>query len=91
MAHMSHGDRPLAASGLFAPITGLLHWLDAVHADRARRAALLQLDALSDARLDDLGLSRGDLYDARRIDPHGATALLVDRRDRRARQPIRPR
>lgn len=85
MSYMPHSERPAPATRIFGPIEGLAHWFGALRRNHASRTALLQLGELPDARLDDLGLTRRDVYEARKLDPHGVVSLLYERRDHRAR------
>ncbi|MEX0627042.1 MAG: DUF1127 domain-containing protein [Cucumibacter sp.] len=85
MAYMPHSERPALAALIFAPIEGLAKWFSAMRKNHASQTALLQLGELPDARLDDLGLTPQDVYEARKLDPLGVMSLLYERRDHRAR------
>ena len=83
MALVLSGERP-AAAATTNPITLLVNWFAKARAGHNQRLALdnlLQLDAHS---LDDLGINRGDLFDALHASHTRPTRLLAERRSRRA-------
>ena len=83
MALVLSGERPRAAAR-FNPLTLVWTWLAKARAERAQRIALESLLQLDAHRLDDLGINRGDLFDAMHAS-HRSTRLLVERRESRAR------
>jgi uncharacterized protein YjiS (DUF1127 family) len=85
MAYVTHSARPAAASHVAASLEKIAAWIAGMRSAFARRKALHELAALTDYRLDDIGLSRQDLQDARKVDLHNVTILLAERRDRRSR------
>ena len=83
MALVLSGERPSAAASI-NPIRALLAWFAKAKAERTQRQALESLLTLDAYRLDDLGINRGDLFDAMHAS-HRATRLLAERRESRAR------
>lgn len=79
MALVLSGERPATA----AASTGLLQWMLRAVArarrNRAQRSALKNLLTLEADRLDDLGITRSDLFDAMEAAPR-FTRILADRR-----------
>jgi uncharacterized protein YjiS (DUF1127 family) len=63
MAYLLSSERPSAAAVPVSPLRSLLNWVARLQAERARRQALLSLLELDGSRLDDLGISRRDLFD----------------------------
>jgi uncharacterized protein YjiS (DUF1127 family) len=78
------GERPAAAAPVLAPLRALGRWLARGRARRAQRLALSSLLDLDAHRLADLGLNRGDLFDALRAEQEAAR-VLSERRARRTR------
>ena len=83
MALVLSGERPRAAAR-FNPFTLVWTWFAKARAERAQRIALESLLQLDAHRLDDLGINRGDLFDAMHAS-HRATRMLAERRESRAR------
>ena len=83
MALVLSGERPSAAAAT-TPIRAVLAWFAKAHAERAQRQALETLLNLDGYRLDDLGINRGDLFDAMHASQR-PTRLLSERRASRAR------
>ncbi len=84
MSLVLSGERPSAAAISSNPFALVLAFFAKARAQRAQRVALdslLQLDAY---RLDDLGINRGDLFDAMHAS-YRPTKLLSERRTSRAR------
>ncbi|HVY51302.1 MAG TPA: hypothetical protein VHA07_07020 [Devosia sp.] len=82
MALVLDGERPAAAAHSFHPVRVLWTWLAQAKARRQQRLALQDLLELDPHRLDDLGINRGDLFDALAA-PRRPTALLAERRQSR--------
>ncbi len=82
MALVLSGERPAAAAISLNPLAAFGNWLAKVRVQRTQRQALDSLLALDAHRLTDLGINRGDLFDALRADM-GPTRLLTERRERR--------
>lgn len=64
MVHLLSSERPSMAAASSNPFVALAKWFAEVRARRARRAALETLLDYDTAILDDLGISRHDLYEA---------------------------
>ncbi|MEP7242031.1 MAG: hypothetical protein ABI697_14200 [Devosia sp.] len=81
MALVLSGERP-ANAAVFTPLSWFAGALRKASTGRAQRQALKTLLTLEPYRLDDLGINRGDLFDAinAQADP---TRLLAQRRARR--------
>ena len=79
MALVLSGERPSAAAASFNPLRALVRLFAIARAERAQRLALKSLLALDEARLDDLGINRGDLFDALHM-AQRPTRLLAQRR-----------
>ncbi len=80
MALVLSGERPVAAATL-NPVRIVATFFARVKTGRAQRLALHNLLSMDAYRLDDLGINRGDLFDA--IHSQSATRLLADRRAHR--------
>ncbi len=78
------GERPSAAATSFHPIRAFVAFVAKVQAERAQRQALETLLNLEGYRLDDLGINRGDLFDAMHASQR-PTKLLADRASQRSR------
>jgi len=78
MALVLSGERSSAAAA-FSPVRIVVAWFAKARAERVQRLALDQLLDLDPERLDDLGINRGDLFDAMHAS-HRKTRLLTDRR-----------
>lgn len=85
MALVLSGERPAAAPAFSNPLRFLAALLAKHRAERAQRLALQSLLELDPHRLDDLGINRGDLFDAMRT-PRRPTDLLTSRRRMRTGQ-----
>ena len=77
MALVLSGERPSAAASI-NPIQAIVTWFAKAQAERAQRQALETLLSLDGYRLDDLGINRGDLFDAMQASQR-PTKLLADR------------
>jgi uncharacterized protein YjiS (DUF1127 family) len=82
MALVLSGERPQAAAVSWNPVRFAAAWFAKARAERAQRHALISLLDLDAHRLEDLGINRGDLFDAMRAEHH-STRLLSERRSRR--------
>jgi len=64
MVHLLSSERPSMAAASSNPLIALVNWFAKARAKRARRLALESLLDYDTARLDDLGISRHDLFEA---------------------------
>lgn len=85
MALVLSGERPVAAAPSFHPVRALIAWAARVRTGHAQRLALKDLLELDPHRLEDLGINRGDLFDALAT-PRRPTDLLAARRRARTGQ-----
>ena len=83
MALVLSGERPRAAAFSWNPVRLVAAWLAKARAARTQRVALDSLLDLDAYRLDDLGINRGDLFDA--LHTGRPTRMLAERRSRRLR------
>jgi uncharacterized protein YjiS (DUF1127 family) len=79
MALVLSGERPLAAATSLNLVRFVAVLFAKARAERAQRIALQTLLDLEPHRLDDLGISRGDLFDAMRAEQR-PTRVLAERR-----------
>jgi uncharacterized protein YjiS (DUF1127 family) len=84
MALVLSGERPQAAVVSWNPVRFAAAWFAKARAERAQQLALGSLLDLDAHRLEDLGISRADLFDAMRAESY-STRLLAERRSRRVR------
>jgi uncharacterized protein YjiS (DUF1127 family) len=85
MALLLSGERPSAAAMPFSPLRFLTRSLAKMLVGRRQQRALGTLLAMDSHRLDDLGITRRDLFDAMQQEPNEAARTLTERRARRAR------
>ena len=91
MAHLLSGERPeLAAASTTHPLKALVNWFAKARNARARRIALTSLLDYDQARLDDLGINRQDLFDALESPSQRAGLRLAQRRAQSARYWLDP-
>jgi len=64
MVHLLSSERPSMAAASSNPFVALVNWLAKARANRMQRLALESLLDYDTARLEDLGISRHDLFDA---------------------------
>ena len=64
MVHLLSSERPSMAAASSNPFIALVKWFAKMRANRARRVALQSLLDYDNARLDDLGINRQDLFEA---------------------------
>jgi len=64
MVHLLSSERPTMAAASWNPLRNLANWFAKVRVQQARRAALESLLDYEVHRLDDLGISRHDLFEA---------------------------
>ena len=83
MALVLSGERPSAAAVSLNPVRLAVAWFAKANAERSQRLALKTLLELDPHRLDDLGINRGDLFDAMHVATR-PTKLLAERRNLRA-------
>ena len=79
MALVLSGERPVAAAPSLHPVRALFAWISRIRAGRAQRLALKDLLEMDPHRLEDLGINRGDLFDALAAQRR-PTDLLAERR-----------
>lgn len=89
MALVLSGERPLAAATSLNPVRFVAVLFTKVRAERAQRIALSSLLELDPHRLEDLGINRGDLFDAMRAEQR-PTRLLAERRAGRLDDHLNP-
>ena len=80
MALLLSSERPSAAAVSLNPFRLAVTFLGKLRAANARRQALNNLLSLDSHRLDDLGINRGDLFDAMAVEPSRTARVLSDRR-----------
>ncbi|MEO6015172.1 MAG: DUF1127 domain-containing protein [Devosia sp.] len=90
MALLLSSERPSTAAATLNPFRIAVAFVGKVRAASARRQAFHNLLALDANRLDDLGISRNDLFDAMHAEPHRSTRVLADRRALRASDWLNP-
>ncbi|MDO8360716.1 MAG: hypothetical protein Q7T08_11845 [Devosia sp.] len=83
MALVLSGERPAAAANSINPFRLVVAWFAKARTAREQRLALGNLLELDSHRLDDLGINRGDLFDAMHAGRR-PTRLLAERRSHRA-------
>jgi uncharacterized protein YjiS (DUF1127 family) len=83
MALVLSGERQTVAAASINPVRALVTWFAKANSERAQRLALKTLLELDPHRLDDLGINRGDLFDAMHV-THRPTSLLAERRLQRS-------
>ncbi len=83
MSLVLSGERPSAAASI-NPVRAIMVWFAKARAERDQRLALETLLQLDNHRLDDLGINRGDLFDAMHASQR-PTKLLADRASQRSR------
>jgi len=81
MALVLSGE-PSSAAASFNPLRLVAALFAKARAQRVQRLALSSLLELDPHRLDDLGINRGDLFDAMHAEPR-PTRMLAERRARR--------
>jgi uncharacterized protein YjiS (DUF1127 family) len=79
MALLLSSERPSTAAATLNPFRIAVTWLGKARAANARRQAFHNLLSLDGDRLDDLGINRGDLFDAMRAPAAGARVLSARR------------
>jgi uncharacterized protein YjiS (DUF1127 family) len=89
MALVLSGERPSAAAVSLNPVRAIAAWAAKTRAAWAQRQALQNLLDLDAHRLDDLGINRGDLFDAMHAQQR-PTGLLAERRSRRMGDHLNP-
>ena len=79
MALLLSGERPSAAAVTLNPFRFAVAFVGKVRAASSRRQALNNLLSFNDSRLDDLGINRGDLFEAMHSPGSGARVLSARR------------
>ena len=79
MALSLPGERSLAAATPANPFAAFARWIATAQAARTRRVALTALLELDHARLNDLGISRGDVAAALASGAHAGPILNAAR------------
>jgi uncharacterized protein YjiS (DUF1127 family) len=82
MAFLLSSERPAAAPLPENPLSGLLQWAAKARAAHRQRIALRSLLQFDEHRLDDLGISRHDLFDALNRDDGRGNELAARRAGR---------
>ena len=82
MALVLSGERPLAAATSPSLVRLVAVFFAKARAERAQRIALQSLLELEPHRLDDLGINRGELFDAMRAEQRPTRRLAVRRAGR---------
>jgi uncharacterized protein YjiS (DUF1127 family) len=90
MAHSLSGERPHMAAVTLNPFRLAARWYDQTRKARAQRAALGNLLNLDAHRLSDLGINRGDLFDAMHAEPLRGGRILSQRRAQAAKDWLNP-
>jgi uncharacterized protein YjiS (DUF1127 family) len=85
MAYSLSSERPAVAAVTLNPLRAFGRWVAKARAARAQRLALSSLLEFDTHRLDDLGINRGDLFDALRHPSDTASRELDERRARNSR------
>ena len=88
MALVLSGERPSAAAASFNPVRLVVTWFVKTRAEYAQQLALKSLLDLDAHRLEDLGINRGDLFDA--VAARRPTKLLAERRSIRSCDHLNP-
>jgi uncharacterized protein YjiS (DUF1127 family) len=89
MALVLSGERPDAAAVSNNPVRVVVAWFAKLRSEIAQRQALQNLLDLDRHRLEDLGISRSDLFDAMAAQQR-PTRLLVERRRARGYDVLNP-
>ena len=89
MALVLSGERPSAAAASFNPVRLVVTWFAKTRAEYAQQLALKSLLDLDAHRLEDLGINRGDLFDAMQT-AQRPTRLLAERRSIRSCDHLNP-
>lgn len=85
MAHLLSGERPALAAAPAHPFRGLVNWFTAARVRRAQRLALKTLLEYEPHRLEDLGITRLDLFEALEAPTSRPGLRLAGRRAQRSR------
>ena len=85
MAYSLSGERPAVAAVTLNPLRAFGLWMAKARAARAQRVALGTLLEFDTHRLDDLGINRGDLFEALHHPPVSAGRELEARRAENSR------
>jgi uncharacterized protein YjiS (DUF1127 family) len=79
MALLLSSERPSTAAATLNPFRIAVTFVGKLRAANARRQAFHNLLSLDSDRLDDLGINRGDLFDAMHVRTGGARVLSARR------------
>ena len=90
MALLLSGERPSTAAVTLNPFRLVSTWYGKARAARSQRMALNNLLSMDAHRLDDLGINRGDLFDAMHAEPSRRVRVLAERRAGRASDWLNP-
>lgn len=85
MAYSLSGERPAVAAVTLNPLRAFGRWVAKARAARAQRVALSTLLEFDSHRLDDLGINRGDLFEALHHPAISASRELDERRAKNSR------
>jgi len=84
MAYLLSSERPAVAALPLNPLAAIARWLEKTRTAHTQRLALKQLLEFDEHRLDDLGVTRSDLFEAMH-NPATTGPRLAARRARSAR------
>jgi uncharacterized protein YjiS (DUF1127 family) len=90
MALLLSGERPHTAAVTLNPFRLVAAWYGKARAARVQRAAFHSLLSMDAHQLDDLGINRGDLFDAMHVEPRRGARMLNDARSRHASDWLNP-
>ncbi len=90
MALLLSGERPSTAAATLNPFRLVVTWYGKARAVRMQRQALNHLLSFDAHQLDDLGINRGDLFDAMHAEPRRAARILTERRSAHASDWLNP-
>ncbi|MEQ1769646.1 MAG: DUF1127 domain-containing protein [Devosia sp.] len=80
MALLLSGERPSTAAVTLNPFRMAVTWYGRARAAKTQRQAFNSLLSLDAHQLNDLGINRGDLFDAMYAEPRRGIRMLNDRR-----------
>lgn len=90
MVHLLSSERPSLAAASSNPLKALVKMFATARANRARRLALQALLTYDRAQLDDLGISRHDLFEALDSSTQRPGLRLAQKRAESARNWLNP-
>jgi uncharacterized protein YjiS (DUF1127 family) len=90
MVHLLSSERPTLAAASTNPLIALVNWFAQARVKRARRLALQALLTYDSTRLEDLGISRHDLFEALDTSTQRPGQRLAQKRAERSRNWLNP-